>query len=74
MNNGKVPDVETGRRNGNDEVGTEAAETARRECEERFTRLFRSCPVAIGISRLSDGRFIEANDAFCEYTAIIKSD
>jgi two-component system, NarL family, sensor histidine kinase UhpB len=40
--------------------------TALLECEERFSLIFRSNPVAMGISRLADGRFIEANDAFLQ--------
>jgi PAS domain S-box-containing protein len=37
---------------------------ALRESEERFSSFFRSSPVGISISRLSDGEFVDANDAF----------
>jgi len=40
------------------------AEIALRESEERFSRFFRASPAGTGISRLSDGHFIDANDAF----------
>ncbi len=40
------------------------AEIALRESEERFSRFFRASPVGTGISRLSDGQFADANDAF----------
>ena len=40
------------------------AEIALRESEERFSRFFRSAPVGTSISRLSDGQFVDANDAF----------
>jgi PAS domain S-box-containing protein len=35
-----------------------------RESEERFSKAFRASPVNIAILRLSDKKFIEANDAF----------
>ena len=35
-----------------------------RESEERFSRFFRASPIGTSISRLSDGRFVDANDAF----------
>ena len=34
--------------------------------EEKFARTVRSMPMAIGISRLSDGRFVDVNDHFLE--------
>jgi len=34
--------------------------------EEKFARTIRSMPMAIGISRLSDGRFVDVNDHFLE--------
>ena len=40
------------------------AEDALRESEERFSRFFRASPIGTSISRLSDGRFVDANDAF----------
>jgi PAS domain S-box-containing protein len=35
-----------------------------RESEQRFTRVFKSVPAGLAISRVDDGRFIEVNDAF----------
>jgi len=35
-----------------------------RESQERFSKAFRSSPVYLSIARLSDGRFVEANEAF----------
>ena len=40
------------------------AEIALRESDERFSRFFRASPVGTCISRLSDGQFVDANDAF----------
>ncbi len=40
------------------------AEDALRESEERFSRFFRVSPVGTSISRLGDGQFVDANDAF----------
>ena len=37
---------------------------ALQESEERFSKAFRSSPIAFAISRLADGRFIEVNDSF----------
>jgi two-component system, NarL family, sensor histidine kinase UhpB len=41
-------------------------EAAFPESENRFSLVFRSSPVAMGISHLPDGRFIEVNDAFLQ--------
>ena len=38
-----------------------------RESEERFSKAFRASPVNITILRLSDKKFIEANDAFVRW-------
>jgi PAS domain S-box-containing protein len=38
---------------------------ALRESEEKFSKAFHSSPFSISISRLSDGIFVEVNDAFC---------
>jgi PAS domain S-box-containing protein len=38
-----------------------------RESEERFSKAFRASPVNISILRLSDKRYIEANDAFVRW-------
>ncbi|MDX1548163.1 MAG: ATP-binding protein [Rhodothermales bacterium] len=40
------------------------AAEARLQSEEKFARVFRSAPMAIGISRLADGRFLDVNDSF----------
>ncbi|MBI5688938.1 MAG: PAS domain S-box protein [Verrucomicrobia bacterium] len=40
------------------------AEESLRESEQRFATIFRKSPVAIGISRLADGRFLDVNEAF----------
>ncbi len=40
------------------------AEIALRESEERFSRLFRASPVGTSLCRLSDGQFVDINDAF----------
>ncbi|MFQ5572236.1 MAG: PAS domain-containing sensor histidine kinase [Rhodothermales bacterium] len=34
--------------------------------EEKFSRVFRSAPTAMSVSRLSDGRFIHVNDSFMQ--------
>lgn len=36
------------------------------QSEEKFARAFRSTPAPMSISRLSDGRFIDVNDACCK--------
>ena len=43
------------------------SEARLRESEARFSTAFRASPVHITISRLSDARFIEANDAFVRW-------
>ena len=40
------------------------AAEAQAQSEERFTRVFRSAPMAISISHLSDGRFVDVNESF----------
>jgi PAS domain S-box-containing protein len=40
------------------------AEDALKESETRFSTVFHSSPVGIGIARLADGKFIDMNDAF----------
>ncbi len=40
------------------------AAEARQQSEQKFARVFRSAPMAISISRLSDGRYIDVNDSF----------
>ncbi|MFW6062353.1 MAG: PAS domain S-box protein, partial [Planctomycetota bacterium] len=41
------------------------AEQQIRRSEERFQKAFRSAPVGVVITRLSDGQIIDANDSFC---------
>ena len=40
------------------------AEAALRASEERFSKAFHASPVGIGISTLTDARFLDANDSF----------
>ena len=43
------------------------SEARLRESEERFSTAFRSSPALITILRLSDGKFVEANDSFVRW-------
>ena len=43
------------------------SEARLRESEERFSRAFRASPALVTISRLSDEKYIEANDAFVRW-------
>jgi len=42
----------------------EGVNASLRASEQRFTRVFKSVPAGLVITRLDDGRFIEVNDAF----------
>ena len=42
------------------------AEEALRDVEVRFSKVFQASPMAIGISRLRDSKFIDVNDAFLD--------
>lgn len=44
------------------------AEASLRESEEKFRKIFSSCPDPISISTLEDGRYIEVNEAFTQTT------
>ncbi|MBI3915633.1 MAG: PAS domain S-box protein [Betaproteobacteria bacterium] len=44
------------------------AEEALRRSEEQFLRMFHSSPIAISISTVHDGRFIDVNDRFLEFS------
>jgi PAS domain S-box-containing protein len=44
------------------------AEEALQESQQLFYRIFRASPTAIVLSRLPDGRFVEANDSFLRLT------
>ncbi len=48
------------------------AESALRLSEEKFAKAFRSSPIPITISTLSEGRFIEVNESFCRLTGYIQ--
>ncbi len=43
------------------------AEMTLRESEERFSKFFRASPVGTSITRLSDGQYADANDAFLSF-------
>lgn len=46
------------------EAARRRVEEALRESEEKFSRVFRNAPIAITISTLAEGRFVEVNDTF----------
>ena len=46
------------------------SEARLRESEARFSTAFRASPLLVTISRLSDARFIEANDAFVRWIGL----
>ncbi|MDJ0691229.1 MAG: diguanylate cyclase [Xenococcaceae cyanobacterium MO_188.B32] len=50
------------------------AESALRLSEEKFAKAFRSSPIPITISTLSEGRFIEVNESFCTLTGFSQSE
>jgi PAS domain S-box-containing protein len=50
----------------NDITERKQAEDALRKSEEKFARSFRSSPVALAISTVAEGRFIEVNDSYTE--------
>src|SRR6266487_7040314 len=45
-----------------------ASEARLRESEARFSAAFRASPVFITISRMDDGRYVLANEAFLKWT------
>src|SRR5208283_2943173 len=47
--------------------------TAVRASEERFRKFFHASPLAVAISTLDEGRFIEANDAFWNLSGLSAS-
>lgn len=49
-----------------DITARKCAEEALRDSEEKFQKAFRSSPIAIAITRLSDGRFLELNDSWVQ--------
>jgi two-component system, cell cycle sensor histidine kinase and response regulator CckA len=50
------------------------AEEALKESEERFSRFFRSTPVGTSITRLSDGQFVDINDAFLDLSGYTREE
>jgi diguanylate cyclase (GGDEF)-like protein/PAS domain S-box-containing protein len=47
-------------------ISLERSSLALQESDEKFSKIFHNSPVAIAISTLEDGRFIEVNDSFVE--------
>ncbi len=47
-----------------DITAQEAAADALRASEQRFRNVFRTCPDSIMVSRMSDGKIVDVNDAF----------
>lgn len=60
----RAPEGETIRLYGHDVTHREQAREALRASEERFNLLFRLSPVGKSVTRLSDGRLLEANERF----------
>jgi PAS domain S-box-containing protein len=60
--------AETGIRELNAALEQRIAEATRglRESQERFSKAFRASPVFLSIARMSDGKFVEANEAFLQ--------
>jgi PAS domain S-box-containing protein len=56
------------------EAGLRASEARLRESEERFSKAFRASPALMTISRLSDERFVEVNDAFVRWYGLRRED
>lgn len=50
------------------------AEAARRESEQRFTALFRLNPVPVGITRASNYRIVDVNDAWTNLTGYTREE
>jgi PAS domain S-box-containing protein len=55
-----------------DVTGRRKAEEVLRESESRLATLFRSSPVALTLVSAKDGRFVDVNDAFVEYTGFTR--
>ena len=51
-----------------------SAELLLRSSDAKFASALRSCPDAVTISRLADGRFVEVNDGFCRMTGVSRKD
>jgi PAS domain S-box-containing protein len=49
-------------------------ETALRQSEERFSKIFRSSPAPISITTLEDGHYLDANDEFLKLTGFSREE
>jgi PAS domain S-box-containing protein len=56
------------------EAALRASEARLVESQERFTKAFRASPVFISIARLSDGQFIEVNEAFLQFSGFTREE
>jgi PAS domain S-box-containing protein len=50
------------------------AEEALRASEEKFHKVFHASPIGITLSRFSDGRYLEVNEAFCAMTGYSRAE
>ncbi len=50
------------------------AEESLRQSEERFAKAFHSCPVPMGIARLSDGHVLDVNESFLDMMGYRRED
>ena len=50
------------------------AEEELRQSEERFSRVFRASPAGIAITTADEGRFVDANEAFCALTGYARGE
>ncbi len=50
------------------------AQQALRDSEAKYTSFYQTLPDAAGISRISDGRYVDVNPAFCELLGIARED
>ncbi len=68
--------AEAGIRDLNAALEQRVAEATRglRESEERFSKAFRASPVFLSIARLSDGKFVEVNEAFLQSSGYTRED
>jgi PAS domain S-box-containing protein len=56
------------------EAGLRESEARLRESEERFSKVFRASPALMTISRLSDEKYVEVNDAFVRWYGLRRED
>ncbi|RPJ37095.1 MAG: PAS domain S-box protein, partial [Chloroflexi bacterium] len=61
-----IPDEQYANLYGLDITGRKQAEEALRASEEKFAKVFRSSPIALAISTVEEGRFLEINDSYAE--------